>query len=565
MRTLGATGLPVSPLGLGLAALGRPGYINLGHAADLGDDRRGGMEHRAHAVLDAAYEAGVRYFDAARSYGRAEEFLARGCAPRVAPGDGDGRLEVGLHLHRRLAGRRRRARGQGPLGRRRCAASGRDARAARRAPGALPDPLGDARERRARRPRGARRARRACASERRARSGSPSPAPRQAETIERALEVGGFDTVQATWNLLERSAGPALAEAHDAGLGVIVKEALANGRLTARGDAGGRWPRAARERGDDAGRARAGRRAGPALGRRRAQRRGDRRPLAATCAALDVAWDAELDEALAAWPSPRRVLGGALGARPGRSRRGHCARPGTTAVAFLPSKRKPLPEATTTQRIPARRDWQRKRPAVRARPKASDGPPMPCGSGLRTVTADPAVDAQLYVRGLSAPEPDPAVDPRPVRWSRRRSCGRRRGRETWANTTACLTSQGWPGRDLAPGPGHARRGRPSARRARARPGRGRSASRPGGRRGLSTWRSPPTATSGEDRNSYGTLKTSSQALPVEPVDRPALRRPTRGRREGDGHRLAAGPCERAAQRPGRAGRSRSAPRGCRPG
>jgi aryl-alcohol dehydrogenase-like predicted oxidoreductase len=43
---------------------------------------------------------------------------------------------------------------------------------------------------------------------------------------------GTFDTVQATWNLLERSAGPVLAEAHAAGLGVIVKEALANGRLT---------------------------------------------------------------------------------------------------------------------------------------------------------------------------------------------------------------------------------------------------------------------------------------------------------------------------------------------
>jgi aryl-alcohol dehydrogenase-like predicted oxidoreductase len=59
---------------------------------------------------------------------------------------------------------------------------------------------------------------------------------RQAETIERALEVGIFDTVQATWNLLEQSAGPILAEAHKAGLTVIVKEAFANGRLTSRGD-----------------------------------------------------------------------------------------------------------------------------------------------------------------------------------------------------------------------------------------------------------------------------------------------------------------------------------------
>jgi aryl-alcohol dehydrogenase-like predicted oxidoreductase len=40
-----------------------------------------------------------------------------------------------------------------------------------------------------------------------------------------------FRTVQSTYNALETSAGPALAEAHDAGLTVIVKEGMANGRL----------------------------------------------------------------------------------------------------------------------------------------------------------------------------------------------------------------------------------------------------------------------------------------------------------------------------------------------
>ena len=78
LRPLGQTGLLVSPLGLGLAALGRPGYINLGHADDLGHQYDvTAMEAHAHAVLDAAWAAGVRYFDAARSYGRAEEFLGR--------------------------------------------------------------------------------------------------------------------------------------------------------------------------------------------------------------------------------------------------------------------------------------------------------------------------------------------------------------------------------------------------------------------------------------------------------------------------------------------------------
>ncbi len=63
--------------------------------------------------------------------------------------------------------------------------------------------------------------------------------PRQAETILRAIDVtvGGeplFASVQATWNLLETSAGDALRQANEAGMGVIIKEGLANGRLTAR-------------------------------------------------------------------------------------------------------------------------------------------------------------------------------------------------------------------------------------------------------------------------------------------------------------------------------------------
>jgi len=61
--------------------------------------------------------------------------------------------------------------------------------------------------------------------------------PQQGDVIRRALDVhiDGtplFQVVQATWNLLEPSAGPALAEAKARGLAVIVKEAVANGRLT---------------------------------------------------------------------------------------------------------------------------------------------------------------------------------------------------------------------------------------------------------------------------------------------------------------------------------------------
>lgn len=64
----------------------------------------------------------------------------------------------------------------------------------------------------------------------------------QAETIRRAMDVrvdgeSLFDCVQATWNVLETSTGGALQEASDRGMGVLVKEALANGRLTGRNDA----------------------------------------------------------------------------------------------------------------------------------------------------------------------------------------------------------------------------------------------------------------------------------------------------------------------------------------
>jgi aryl-alcohol dehydrogenase-like predicted oxidoreductase len=71
--------------------------------------------------------------------------------------------------------------------------------------------------------------------------GASVSGPRQAEVIDRLLTVRRqgerlFSAVQATWNLLERSAGPALQRAHDAGLQVVVKEGLANGRLSPRGD-----------------------------------------------------------------------------------------------------------------------------------------------------------------------------------------------------------------------------------------------------------------------------------------------------------------------------------------
>jgi hypothetical protein len=67
----------VGRLGIGLAAVARPAYITAGRNRDLGAHRTvEDLRARSRAVLDAAYAAGIRYVDVARSYGRAEEFLA---------------------------------------------------------------------------------------------------------------------------------------------------------------------------------------------------------------------------------------------------------------------------------------------------------------------------------------------------------------------------------------------------------------------------------------------------------------------------------------------------------
>jgi aryl-alcohol dehydrogenase-like predicted oxidoreductase len=67
------------------------------------------------------------------------------------------------------------------------------------------------------------------------RVGLSTSGPHQAETLREALGLNGpFTAVQSTWNVLEPSVGPALQEAHDAGWFVVVKEAVANGRLTSK-------------------------------------------------------------------------------------------------------------------------------------------------------------------------------------------------------------------------------------------------------------------------------------------------------------------------------------------
>jgi aryl-alcohol dehydrogenase-like predicted oxidoreductase len=238
-RLLGPTGLTVSPIGLGLAALGRPAYINLGRDQDYGRERTVAViEQRCHEMLDAAYAAGVRYVDAARSYGLAEEFLGTWLSARRPPRDaltvgskwgyayvGSWRLDAPVHEVKDLSVetlRRQITESRTLLGE---GLRLYQIHSATIESGVLDDA-------------------RVLDELGRLHSaglaiGLTVTGPGQADVIRRALNVNTrranlFQVVQATWNLLEPSAGSALADAKASGLGVIIKEAVANGRLTER-------------------------------------------------------------------------------------------------------------------------------------------------------------------------------------------------------------------------------------------------------------------------------------------------------------------------------------------
>ncbi len=61
-------------IGLGLAAIGRPEYINVRQVVD-GDKSEGYYRENAFEMFDVAYAQGIRHFDTAPSYGKGEEFL----------------------------------------------------------------------------------------------------------------------------------------------------------------------------------------------------------------------------------------------------------------------------------------------------------------------------------------------------------------------------------------------------------------------------------------------------------------------------------------------------------
>jgi aryl-alcohol dehydrogenase-like predicted oxidoreductase len=224
----------IARLGLGLAALGRPAYINLGRTGTLPAERTvAAMREASRTVLDAAYAAGIRWVDTARSYGRAEEFLAGWLADRghddVTVSSkwgyayvGDWRVDADVHE----AKAHTLGRFTTQLGESRDLLGGRLALYQVHSLTADSPLFSDS---------GLLRALAETAAGG-LRLGFSTTGPHQADTIRRGLdlEVDGrrlFTAVQSTWNVLEPSAGAALRAAHEAGAHVLIKEALANGRL----------------------------------------------------------------------------------------------------------------------------------------------------------------------------------------------------------------------------------------------------------------------------------------------------------------------------------------------
>jgi aryl-alcohol dehydrogenase-like predicted oxidoreductase len=223
-------------LGLGLAAIGRPAYISTGRSADLGDPNQRSIEvmrARAHELLDAAWTAGFRYLDVARSYGAAETFLGMWLADH--PGR-RGALTIGSKWGYEYVGNWHV---DAPVHERKdhsLTMFERQWPQTVHALGGHPDvylihsvtpdspALHDA----------ALLDRLRALSDTGVRVGISTSGPHQSDVVAQALALpdSPFRAVQATWNLLEPSAGDVLRTAHAANWLVVVKEVLANGRLT---------------------------------------------------------------------------------------------------------------------------------------------------------------------------------------------------------------------------------------------------------------------------------------------------------------------------------------------
>lgn len=231
-------------LGLGMAALGRPGYINLNRSVILGSERDvDTFQKQANVVMDKLFQLSsddnMAWLDCARSYGLSEKFVGEYLRSKniksenvyvsskwgytyvadwkVSLAEGEPHEVKDHSVDNFLKQVKETAEFLGEY------IDLYQVHSATFESGILSDPK-------------AHEALRQCRKERGWALGLSVSGPDQNDVIRQAmkLEENGerlFDSVQCTYNVLEQRPADALQEAHDAGLDIIIKEGLANGRV----------------------------------------------------------------------------------------------------------------------------------------------------------------------------------------------------------------------------------------------------------------------------------------------------------------------------------------------
>jgi len=244
--------IPLPHLGLGMAALGRPGYINLDRDSIFGNsDSRSieDMQTQANLVLDSLFQYGRTgngdrqkqqlWVDCARSYGLSEKFLGEYLRKKnIAPeevyvsskwgysyvADWKVQLEAGkpheVKDHSVENFLKQFEESMNILG---DYINLYQIHSATFESGVLEN-------------NDIHKALHKCKKENGISIGLSASSPIQDEVIQKAMtiEVDGmklFDSVQCTFNLLEQRPAICLLKAHEAGIDVIVKEGMANGRV----------------------------------------------------------------------------------------------------------------------------------------------------------------------------------------------------------------------------------------------------------------------------------------------------------------------------------------------
>jgi aryl-alcohol dehydrogenase-like predicted oxidoreductase len=242
-RTMRMSSSSLPRIGLGMAALGRPGYINLDRAAVFGSDGRTleTMQDQANVVLDQLFQSSpdTPWIDCARSYGLSEKFTGEYLRKnKVDPkavyvsskwgytyvADWNVKLADGqpheVKDHSKKNFLKQLEETNQEIGE---FLNLYQIHSATVESGILENT--ECHE-----------ALHKCREERGWALGLSVSSPLQGDVLAAAMkiEVEGrrlFDSVQCTYNLLEQKPGAALQKAHEAGIDIIIKEGLANGRI----------------------------------------------------------------------------------------------------------------------------------------------------------------------------------------------------------------------------------------------------------------------------------------------------------------------------------------------